>query len=66
MKQIELGKKVRNRHNNETGIVAATATNGAGGWVYVETQSGMSIGWWHETDIAEAPKSSPPKSRRAA
>lgn len=60
-----LGEKVRNRHSNESGVVASLCLNASGSWYYVETTSGMSIGWWHETDLAGAPKSMPSTTKRA-
>lgn len=59
-----LGDKVRNRHIDQVGVVDTVAVNAAGAWYYVTTQSGMSIGWWHETDIAGAPRTLPPGEKR--
>lgn len=58
------GDKARNRHSNETGVVDALASNDAGNWYYMKTTGGMSIGWWHETDLAAAPKSVPSATKR--
>lgn len=60
-----LGQKVRERHLNEAGVINCIAINEAGVWYYVTTVSGMSIGWWHETDIAGAPKTLPPSEKTA-
>lgn len=60
-----IGDTVIHRHTNEAGVVAMLATNVAGHWLYVETQRGQPIGWWHHTDIAVHPISMPPDSKRA-
>lgn len=62
----EIGSKVRNRHNGETGLINTIAENDGGTWYYVTTLRGMSIGWWHETDLDLAPKSVPPSKKSAA
>lgn len=61
-----IGDKVRNRHSSETGVVSALCTNEAGSWYYINTQSGMAIGWWHETDLDAMPKSVAPSTKRTA
>ena len=61
-----LGSKVRNRHIDQTGVVVVIAYNDSGINYHITTQSGMSIGWWHETDIDGAPKTVPPSEKRAA
>ena len=61
-----LGDKVRNRHLDQVGVVDTVAVNAAGVWYYVTTPSGMSIGWWHETDIAGAPSTLPPSEKTQA
>lgn len=58
------GSKVRNRGMDQTGVVAIIAANDSGTWYHVTTQSGMSIGWWHETDIDGAPRTVPPSEKR--
>lgn len=60
------GAKIRNRDLDQTGVVDTIAVNGAGTWYYVTSLGGMSIGWWHETDIDGAPKSLPPSKKRPA
>lgn len=59
-----IGDKVNNRQTNESAVVAALCTNEAGRWYYMQTASGMSIGWWHETDFAAMPRSIPPTTKR--
>lgn len=61
-----IGDKVRNRHTQETAIVASISVNQAGAWYYMETDRAMSVGWWHETDLAAAPKTMPPSTKRKA
>lgn len=61
----EVGDKVRNRHTDQAGLINTVADNSDGTWFYVTTLSGMSIGWWHETDVASAPKSVPPSKSAA-
>jgi len=60
-----LGDKVRNRHTGETGVIEARADNQAGNWYHLSTESGMSIGIWHETDLDLKPKTAPPKTKRS-
>ena len=64
-KSREIGAKVRNRDIGQDGIIDTIATNAAGTWYYVTTVSGMSIGWWHDTDLDGAPKTVPPSEKRA-
>ena len=60
-----IGDKVRNRHADQSGVVASLSTNDSGNWYYIETASGMSVGWWHETDVATPTKSvAPMKSHK--
>jgi len=59
----ELGAKVRNRHIDQTGKIDTIATNEGGTWFYVTTLAGMSIGWWHESDLDGAPKTVPPREK---
>lgn len=58
-----IGDKVRNRHSDENGVVECIAINAAGTWYHVTTPRGMSIGWWHETDLDLKPKSVPPSTK---
>jgi len=60
----EVGHKVRNRHLSEYGIIICVAEKAAGYWYEVTTPNGMHIGWWHETDIDDAPRTSPPDTVR--
>ena len=61
---VERGAKIRNRHTNETGVVIVRADSESGNWYHMATLGGMSLGWWHETDIDSAPKSTPPQTKR--
>lgn len=58
------GTKVRNRHIDQSGVVDAILVNDSGNWYSVNTPTGMSIGWWHETDIDGAPRTVPPSGKR--
>lgn len=58
------GSKVRNRHSNETGIIAQITVNDAGNWYHMESERGMSLGIWHETDIDGAPRTAAPREKR--
>jgi hypothetical protein len=59
-----LDSKVRNRHSGETGVVDSVTVNEAGHWYHMQTERGMSLGIWHETDIDGAPKTVAPKEKR--
>lgn len=62
---FSLRQKVRNRHLSEYGIIICVARKESGYWYEVTTPKGMHIGWWHETDIDDAPRTSPPETSRA-
>ncbi|MFT5766748.1 MAG: hypothetical protein ACI9DH_000567 [Halioglobus sp.] len=61
---VALSAKVVNRHTGEAGVVSARADNQAGNWYLMATVSGMSIGWWHETDLKLNPKTVAPDTKR--
>jgi hypothetical protein len=61
---LQLGAKIRNRHLNESGVIAGYYVNTAGTWYDIKTPGGMSVGWWHESDVDSAPRSRPPAGKR--
>lgn len=56
--------KVRNRHSGENGVIDSITINDAGNWYHMQTERGMSLGIWHETDIDGAPKTVAPREKR--
>lgn len=63
--QHKVGDIVTHRNTQERGVIDTIAQNASGIWYWVFTPTGMSIGYWHETDIDNAPKSLPPSTHRA-
>tara|TARA_R110001599_G_scaffold33832_3_gene108840 strand:+ start:21896 stop:22114 length:219 start_codon:yes stop_codon:yes gene_type:complete len=59
------GSKVRNRHSSESAVIESITVNDAGNWYHMQTDRGMSLGIWHETDIDGAPKTVAPTEKRA-
>lgn len=58
-----LESKVRNRHTGEHAVIDSITINEAGNWYHMQTERGMSLGIWHETDIDGAPKTVAPREK---
>lgn len=59
-----LGAEVRNRDINEKAIIHGIYIDASGVWYDMATRNGMSLGWWHETDIESAPRTRPASESR--